>query len=139
MATQPRQEIEIDRDRNLVVVKVVGFFSPEAAHRATMETRHAVQSLGDAVGRHLTLYDMTETAPSASETVELIRIAFANPIYRPLWARKVAFCTPSSLLRRQIERVRQARADIAIFDTRDAALAWLLEDWRPASARPSRL
>lgn len=128
MATPTRQEIEIDRDRNLVVVRVFGFFSLEAAHRATMETRYAVQSLGSAAGRHVTLYDMTEAAPSNGETVELIRMAFANPIYRSIWARKVAFCTPSSLLRRQIERLRQARADIAIFETREPALAWLMRD-----------
>ncbi|MCP3729416.1 hypothetical protein M9978_03150 [Sphingomonas sp. MG17] len=127
-SSEARQEIEIDRDRNLVVVKVSGFFSPEAAHRATMETRYAIQSLGSAVGQHLTLYDMTETAPSTAETVELIRMGFANPVYRPLWARKVAFCSPSSLLRRQIERIREARADIGIFETRDEALAWLLAD-----------
>ncbi len=127
-ATQPRQEIEIDRDRKLVVVKVVGFFSSEAAHRATMETRYAIQSLGDAVGQHLTLYDLTETAPVTVETVELIRMGFANPVYRRIWARKVAFCTPSSLLRRQIERVREVRADIGIFETRAEALAWLLAD-----------
>jgi hypothetical protein len=129
MASQEaRQEIEIDRDRNLVVVTVSGFFSPEAAHRATMETRLAIQSLGSAMGSHLTLYDMTATAPTSGETVELIRMGFANPVYRPLWARKVAFCTSSSLLRRQIERLREARADIAIFETRELALAWLLTD-----------
>jgi hypothetical protein len=127
-SSEARQEIEIDRDRNLVVVKVSGFFSPEAAHRATMETRYAIQSLGSAVGQHLTLYDMTETAPSTAETVELIRMGFANPVYRPLWARKVAFCSPSSLLRRQIERIREARADIGNIETRDEALAWLLAD-----------
>lgn len=126
--TEARQEIEIDRDRGLVVVKPIGFFSPEAAHRATMETRYAIQSLGSAVGQHLTLYDMTDTAPVTTETAELIRMGFANPVYRPLWARKVAFCTPSSLLRRQIERVREVREDIGIFETREAALAWLLAD-----------
>lgn len=126
MASEARQEIEIDRDRKLVVVKVFGFFSPEAAHRATMETRYAVQSLGSAVGQHLTLYDMTATAPAPAETVDLIRAAFANPIYHPIHARKVAFCSPSSLLRRQIERLREARGDIGIFEDREQALCWLL-------------
>jgi hypothetical protein len=126
--TEARQDIEIDRELNLVVVKVVGFFSAEAAHRATMETRIAIQSLGSAVGHHLTLYDMTETAPSTAETVELIRMGFGNPVYKSLWARMVAFCTPSSLLRRQIERIREMRPDIGIFETREEARAWLLAD-----------
>lgn len=122
----PRQEIEIDPARKLVVVKVIGFFSPDAAHAATWETRRAIQSLGDDVGRHLTLYDLSDAAPSSAETVDLIRLGFANPIYKPLWARKVAFCTRSPLLRRQIERIREARPDIGLFDTRGEAQAWLL-------------
>ena len=72
--TQPRQEIEVDPDRKLIVVKISGFFSQEIAHAATMETRRAVQSLGTAIGKHLTLYDMTDAAPASAETVELIRM-----------------------------------------------------------------
>lgn len=123
--TEARQDIEIDRDRSLVVVKVTGYFSPEAAHRATMETRMAIQSLGSAAGQHLTLYDMTHAVPTTADTVELIRMGFANPVYRKLWARKVAFCSASSLVRRQIDRLREVRPDIAIFDTRETAMAWL--------------
>lgn len=125
---EPRQEIEIDRERKLVVVKVFGFFSVEAAHRATMETRMAIQSLGNDVGQHVTLYDMTEAAPASRETVDLIRMGFANPTYRSIRARKVAFCTPSSLMRRQMERIREVRPDIGMFDTREAALEWLTSD-----------
>ncbi|ODP37019.1 hypothetical protein [Sphingomonas turrisvirgatae] len=125
---EARQEIEIDRERKLVVVTVTGYFSVEAAHRATMETRIAIQSLGAGVGQHLTLYDLSAAAPAAADTADLIRMGFANPVYRKLWARKVAFCTPSSLLRRQVERIREVRDDIGVFDTRAAALAWLTAD-----------
>ena len=121
-----QQEIEIDAGNKLVVVKVSGFFTADAAHAATWETRRAIQSLGPAVGEHVTLYDLVDAAPSTPETVELIRMGFANPIYRPLRARKVAFCARSPLMRRQVERIRTARPDIGIFKTREAARAWLL-------------
>jgi hypothetical protein len=52
-------------------------------------------------------------------------MGFANPVYKPLWARKVAFCARSLLVRRQIERLREVRPDIGVFDTREAALAFL--------------
>lgn len=119
------QTIEIDTQRKLVSVRISGFFLPEVAHAATWETRRAIQSLGTAMGQHVTLYDTTDTAPLPGETVELIRASFANPLYRPLWARRLAFCTPSALLKRQIERLREVRGDIGIFDDRGQALAWL--------------
>ncbi|PKP93678.1 MAG: hypothetical protein CVT77_04845 [Alphaproteobacteria bacterium HGW-Alphaproteobacteria-16] len=122
----PRQVIEIDVDRNLVIVTATGFFTLEAAHAATMETRRAVESLGAAAGQHLTLYDVTGLAPLTAETVDLIRMGFVNPVYRPIRARKIAFAASSPLLRRQIERVREARPDITLHPSREAALAWLL-------------
>lgn len=122
----PRQVIEVDPARLLVLVTVTGFFTTEAAHVATMETRRAVKTLGPAVGQHLTLYDVTAMAPMHRDTVDLVRMGFANPVYRPIHARKVAFAVSSPLLRRQIERVREARPDIALHPSREAALEWLL-------------
>lgn len=126
LSTRPRQDIEIDRERNLVRVTLSGFFTPEVAHIATMEVRMAIQSLGSAAGQHVTLYDMREVKAAPNETVELLRMGFANPVYRPLWARKVAFVTASPLLRRQLDRIREARPDMVIYGDVDAALAWLL-------------
>lgn len=125
--TGSRQHIEVDPARKLVIVTASGFFTPEATHAATMEMRAALRTLGAAVGQHVTLYDMRGVSASSNETVELLRMAFANPVYKPLRARKVAFVATSRLLRRQIDRVREARPDMRIYDDYDAALAWLLE------------
>ena len=127
LSTRPRQDIEIDRERNLVRVTLSGFFSPEVAHISTMEVRMAIQSLGSAIGQHVTLYDMREVKAAPNETVELLRMGFSNPVYRPLWARKVAFVADSPLLRRQLDRIREARPDMRIYADAEAALAWLLE------------
>lgn len=127
VADEARHSVEVDRVRLMVTVTASGFFTVEAAHEATMALRRAVQSLGRDVGRHATLYDLTGMAPVPAEAVELMRMGFANPVYRPIWARKVAWVTPSQLLRRQIDRVREARPDMRIFDTRDAAINWLVE------------
>jgi hypothetical protein len=119
------QEIVTWPELKLVDVRIRGCFPPDAAHEATWATRRAIQSLNAGPGQHITLYDMTDAAPSPRETVELIRMGFANPVYKPLWARKVAFCARSLLVRRQIERLREVRPDIGVFDTREAALAFL--------------
>lgn len=59
-------------------------------------------------------------------TVEQLRATLANPAVRQLWARKLAIVTSTALGRLQAQRVREVRPDIGLFDTREAALAWLL-------------
>ncbi len=125
--TSGTQTIDVDAQRKLVIVTLSGFFTPQVAHDATMELRAAIRSLGDAVGQHLTLYDCSAVTAAPAETVDLIRMGFANPVYRPLWARKVAFVTTSTLLRRQLDRIRESRPDMTIFDDRNAAIEWLLQ------------
>ncbi len=51
---------------------------------------------------------------------------FGNPAHRELWAKRVAFCTASALGRLQLQRTRDVREDIGIFEDRETALAWLL-------------
>jgi hypothetical protein len=126
IALPGRQSITIDTARRLVDVTIVGVLNGDQSLAAMMELRGAVQSLGPMVGSHVTLYDLTQSGPVPQAAVEMIRGGFANPVYRKLWARRVAFAATSPLLRRQIERVREARPDIAIFETREAALGWLL-------------
>lgn len=119
--------IHIDRAHLLVDMRLSGFFTPEIAADATVALRNAVRSLGPAIGRHVTLYDATELKVSPAETIEQVRAGFADPAIRPLWARRVAYCTPSALSRMQAQRLRQSRPDIGVFATRGEALAWLLE------------
>lgn len=120
------QNICIDRVHNLIEVQASGFFDPERAQAAGEEVRLAIVSLGDAAGKHLTLYDVSNVDISPATTIELLQRTFANPAYRALWARKVAFFTPSALGRMQLARLRKSREDIAVFDNRQAALDWLL-------------
>ena len=120
------QTIRIDRVHSLIEVESSGFFTPDMAQAAGEEVRRAILSLGAAVGKHLTLYDFRDVDIAPALTVELLQATFANPANRPLWARKVAFCSPSALARMQIGRLRTSRPDIGIFADRDSALAWLL-------------
>ncbi|MES2336761.1 MAG: hypothetical protein V4537_01540 [Pseudomonadota bacterium] len=120
--------IAIDRARLLVDMRLSGFFTPEIAADATQALRAAVRSLGADMGRHVTLYDATDLQVSPAETVAYIAASYAEPEIRPLWARRVAYCTPSALARMQVARLRSGRSDIAVHASREDALAWLLED-----------
>lgn len=122
-----QHSIEVDRERLLVDVRVRGFLPPEEAGWLGEEIRAAILTLGDAVGQHVTLYDVSEMPVAPQATLDQTIRTFGNPSVRPLWARKVAFCSPSALTRLQLGRLRSVRADFGIYATREDALAWLLE------------
>lgn len=118
--------IHIDRAHLLVDMRLSGFFTPEIAADATQALRTAVRSLGSAIGQHVTLYDATDLKVSPAETIAHVQSNWADPAIRSLWARRVAYCTPSALTRMQAMRLRRSRPDIGVFATREDALAWLL-------------
>ncbi|RYD59682.1 MAG: hypothetical protein EOP60_01760 [Sphingomonadales bacterium] len=122
----PAQTIQIDHAHKLVEVRLSGFFTAEDAAWTGEELRASILALGTAAGEHVTLYDATDLSIAPNETVEAVKSMFANPQVRPLWARKVAIVSRSALGRMQLQRLREARGDIEIFDDRDAAMAWLL-------------
>ncbi|UZK65676.1 hypothetical protein [Sphingomonas sp. M1-B02] len=121
------QTINVDRARKLVDVRLTGFLSPEDVAWTGEEVRAAIRTLGDDVGKHVTLYDVSEIQVAPAATVEALQRTFTNPTVRTMWARKVAFVTPSALTRLQVQRLREAREDIGIFENRAQAIEWLLD------------
>lgn len=126
MTSNVSHAIRVDRESKLVELRMRGVVQPEAAAWIAEEFRAAIRSLGHDVGNHLSLYDFSEVPVVPVATVEQLRATFANPHVRHLWARKLAIVTTTALGRLQAQRIKEARPDIALFDTREAALAWLL-------------
>ncbi|RYY44848.1 MAG: hypothetical protein EOP59_05495 [Sphingomonadales bacterium] len=122
----PEQQIHIDRANKLVDVRISGFVTAEDASWLGEDVRAAIRTFGGDVGKHVTLYDMAHLEIAPGETVEIVKAMFVNPHVRPLWARKVAIVTGSALGRLQLQRLRDARSDIALFDDRETARDWLL-------------
>ena len=50
----------------------------------------------------------------------------------PLKSRKVALYTDGKLARLQVKRIASVRDDMAVFDDRESALAWMLAEMRAA-------
>jgi hypothetical protein len=119
-------EIRVDRANKLVELRMRGVVGPEDSGWMAEEFRAAVRSLGDDVGDHLSLYDFSDVPVVPVATVEQLRATLVNPEVRKLWARKLAIVTTTALGRLQAQRVREVRPDIGLFETRDAALEWLL-------------
>jgi hypothetical protein len=120
--------IEVDLARKLIDLRLSGIVGPEDAAWIGEELRAAIRALGQDVGKHVTLYDASGVQVVPTATVELLQQTFTNAAVRPLWARKVAFVVSTALARMQVQRLKEARADIAVFDDREAAIAWLMED-----------
>lgn len=119
--------LEIDRARKLLILTVLTMQSPEDSAWAGEELRAAIQSFGPGIGQHVTLYDGSAIPSLPTATVDQILQTLDHPAVRAIWARKVAFVVTTATARLQIKRLQQVRPDIAVFDTRDAAIAWLLE------------
>lgn len=127
MANSVSHSIEVDLERKLIDLRIGGLVSPEDAAWIGEELRAAIRALGDDVGQHVTLYDASGVHVVPQETVELIKHTLDNPEVRKLWARKIAFVVRTALAKLQAQRLKEVRADIGVFEDRDAAIAWLME------------
>ncbi|MDG2533194.1 STAS/SEC14 domain-containing protein [Sphingomonas sp. HITSZ_GF] len=127
MPNSVSHSIEVDLERKLLDLRIGGLVSPEDAAWIGEELRAAIRALGPDVGKHVTLYDASAVHVVPQETVELIKHTLDNPAVRQLWARKVAFVVHTALARLQVQRLREVRADIGVFDDRETAIAWLME------------
>lgn len=127
MPNSELHSLHVDRERKLIDLRLKGMLSPEDAAWIGEELRAAVRDFGPEVGQHVTLYDASAIQVVPQATAELIINTFDNEAVRPLWARKVAFVVVTALARLQVQRLREVRPDIGIFDNRAGAIAWLLE------------
>lgn len=128
MSFEVSHSVEIDRARKLIDVRLSGPLSPEDIGWIGEDVRAAIRSLGQDVGRHVTLYDASQVPVVPGATIDLMMETFDHPQVRAMWARKVAFVVSTALGRMQVKRLQQVREDFAIFDDREEALAWLLAD-----------
>ncbi|OYX48617.1 MAG: hypothetical protein B7Y97_10865 [Sphingomonas sp. 32-66-10] len=119
--------LEIDRARTLLILTVSTMESPEDSAWAGEELRAAIQSFGPDIGQHVTLYDGSAIPSLPTATIDQMLQTLDHPAVRAIWARKVAFVVTTATARMQVKRLQQVRPDIAVFDTRDAAIAWLTE------------
>lgn len=124
----PSHTITVDRALKLLDVRMTGFPTPEDVSWIGEEVRAAVRSLGSDAGQHVTLYDVSTIAVVSAATIETLKETLDNPAVRELWARKVAYVVGSALGRLQLQRIREVRSDLGIFDTREEALDWLLSE-----------
>lgn len=127
-------DITIDHGRLIVFIRVTGFLDADAITQITAQMRDAARTLGDALGKHDFLADLSETMVCPGPAIDQLCALMSDPATRHLWARRVAFFTPSVLLRLQLRRVCEVRPGIAAFADRRSASDWLAAERQAIAA-----
>jgi hypothetical protein len=122
--------ITADPARDLVVMRLTGFFTPADLERFVAERRIVHGTLRCGPNRHLTLADTSRISIQSQEMVARFGAMLADPAYR---SRRLAFVTGSSLARMQLQRAIGSR-DAQVFTDEREAMAWLFAAEASAAA-----
>lgn len=122
--------ITADPARDLVVMRLSGFFAPTDLERFVAERRIVHGRLRCGPNRHLTLADTSRISIQTQEMMARFGAMLADTAYR---SRRLAFITASSLARMQLQRAIGAR-DAQVFIDEAEAMAWLFADEASAAA-----
>ena len=113
--------IDVEPKRDLVRIRMAGFFTHEDIQSFLEARRAAHAQLCCKPNQHLTINDLRDMKIQSQEIVDAFRAMLADPEYR---SRRLAFVVSPTLARTQLVRAidgRQARC----FEDSWAAEAWL--------------
>lgn len=113
--------IDVDATRDLVRIRMSGFFTPEDIDAFLAARAMAHTQLRCGPNQHLTLNDLSDMKIQSQDSVEMFRAMLADPAYR---SRRLAFVIGRTLARTQLQRALDRRT-ARCFDDSWAAEAWL--------------
>ena len=120
---------EVDPERDLVRIRMAGFFRPTDIADFLAARRVAHQALRCGPNQHLTINDIREMSIQSQDIVDAFQAMLAAPEYR---SRKLAFIVGFTLARAQAIRALESRSARWFEDPAEAE-AWLLaedeEEW----------
>lgn len=122
--------IEVEPERDLVRIRMRGFFTSDAIDAFLAERAVAHARLTCGPNQHLTLNDLREIKIQAQESVEIFRTMLADPAYR---SRRLAFVIGRTLARTQLSRALDQRY-ARCFEDVATAEAWLFAGTGRAAA-----
>ena len=121
--------ISVDRPRNLIDVRMSGFYALDDVQRYAAAIGEATLTLGGDPGRQRMLSDITGMQIQSQEIVAAFAAFMADPRYA---ARRIAFVVETSLARMQLNRAKMGR-EAQVFHSRDEAESWLFADHQAAA------
>ena len=124
--------IQVDPFRDLVRIRMSGFFTIADIEEFLAERQEAHRALRCGPNQHLTLNDVSEMKIQSQEIVSAFHAMLAAPEHR---SRRLAFVTGSTLARGQLQRAAAGR-NVRCFDDVVSAESWLLEADQQAASPP---
>ncbi|RYY23595.1 MAG: hypothetical protein EOP62_19800 [Sphingomonadales bacterium] len=116
--------IEAEPARDLIRIRMSGFFTEPDILAFLAARRAAHAELRCAANQHVTLNDVRDMKIQSQDMVESFRAMLSDPLYR---SRRLAFVVGPTLTRTQLIRAISAR-DAKCFEDVWAAEAWLRLD-----------
>ena len=113
--------IEADPSRDLIRIRMAGFFTQSDVLAFLAARRDAHARLNCRVNQHVTLNDLRDMKIQSQEMVDAFRAVLADPLYR---SRRLAFVVGPTLARTQLMRALDAR-NARCFEDIWTAEAWL--------------
>ncbi len=126
--------VTCDPDRDLVRIRLGGFFTPAdvAAFLADRNAAHARLRCGP--NRHVTIADVREMKILPQDAVTAFQGVLANPLHR---SRRLAFVVAPSLIRSQVARALTGR-NARFFENIAPAEDWLFSTEADEPSAPLR-
>jgi len=122
--------IEVEPQRDLVRIRMGGFFTPEDIKGFLEARRVAHRGLSCRPNQHLTINDIRDMKIQSQDIVDGFRALLADPAYR---SRRLAFVVGPTLARTQLVRALASRT-ARCFEDFWSAEAWLFADEDAAAA-----
>jgi hypothetical protein len=113
--------ISTEPQRKLIRLKLSAMLSREQVAELYRQEHHAILAMGCPLGEHLCIVDLTECPLQLQEVAQ----AFQAEIGSKGKAKRLALFTGNALARMQARRIARERDDVAIFELREDAEAWL--------------
>lgn len=114
--------IQTDPRCRLIRITLCGMLTVADVKELYRQEHAAILAMGCPLGEQLVLVDLSECPLQLQDIVA----AFQQAMNSSAKAKRLALVTGSSLARMQARRIT-SRADAALFETEDEALAWLFD------------
>ncbi len=114
-----------DLATGIIEVDASGFWTIEHVENFLRDPEREGRRVLATGKRHVLLCDFSKSAIQPQEVIAMLqRVAVSIP----LKSRKVALYIEGKLARLQVKRIASVRDDMAVFDDRESALAWMLAE-----------
>ncbi|SFO20321.1 hypothetical protein [Sphingomonas sp. OK281] len=123
--------ITTDLGSGIIEVEASGFWTLAHVEDFLRDLEREARSVLATGKRHMLLCNFTRAAIQPQEVIAMLQ---RMALTMPLRSRKVALYTNGKLARLQVKRIASVRDDMAVFDDRASALAWMLTDMQQRAA-----